>query len=491
MPARPAARLRYAGLGATTLLAIAAFVGGALPDDNATGVPAAAAIALAATGAVVLAVVWWHLPRAGVSSRWLLHTGALWAVPLLVAPPLASRDIYAYACQGALYLDGLDPYAVGAAGGCPWVDAAPPVWRDSPAPYGPLAIVLSGLAVALARALAGTPHAELLVAVGLLRAVAVGGVLLVVGYGLRLARLTTVDTAGALWLGVVTPLVAVHAVSGGHNDALLAGLTVAGLTVAASTRAAPKTRTAPKTADTTAGALLAGVVLGLAAAVKVTAVVAVPFAVLLVAGTGAWRPIRRATGLVVGGAVAAFGGLTAVAGLDLGWLSALPRTGSLVQWTSLPTGIGMAVGYLLRVLGWPQGYEEAVAVARIVGLAALAGVLVWLWWKAKAAAESARAVVAGAGAALAVTAVLAPVFYPWYAVVPLAVLAMSIVDARQRRAIAAVTVALVFLVLPDGLGLAVLTKLPGALLDVAIAGALLWWLVRRRRAAPTIPTATE
>ena len=67
-----------------------------------------------------------------------------------------------------------------------------------------------------------------------------------------------------------------------------------------------------------------------------------------------------------------FAALTLATGLDLGWIGALDSSGDLVQWTSLPTGLGMAVGYLLRVVGVPEAYEEAVLVARLLGLAAFA-----------------------------------------------------------------------------------------------------------------------
>ena len=87
-------------------------------------------------------------------------------------------------------------------------------------------------------------------------------------------------------------------------------------------------------------------------------------------------------------------------------------------------------------------------------------------------------------------------FYPWYALLPLAVLAGAVTDARARTALAVTATVLAFLVLPNGLGLAVLTKLPGALLDVAlVAGAAV--AIRRRRAAsaarragPATPRAT-
>jgi len=433
--------------------------------------------------------------------------GGLAALLLLVAPPLGSRDVYAYACHGALVLAGHDPYAVGAAAGCPWADAVPQLWRDTPAPYGPVAIAASTGVAALARALPVAPDAQLLVAVGLLRALALAGVAMMAWYGARLAARIGGDPVVAVWLGAVTPLVAVHAVSGAHNDALVAGLVLAALSAALSTAAG--TRPQPQAR----AALLAGVLLGLAAAVKVTAVVAVPFAVLLAASAGrcpsrggAPSPpaaLARAGALVLGaGALAFAAASTALAALPgvgpgLGWVAALGRTGSLVQWTSLPTGVGMAAGYALRALGWPQAYEEAVAVARALGLAALAAVLVVLWWRAWRVAAGAREVVAAGGVAMAATAVLGPVFYPWYALAPLAVLAACTVDDRARRWLAALTAALTLLVLPFGLGLAVLTKLPGALLDVlAVIAVATWWWRRRHggwgrryRGGPTRPTA--
>ncbi|HET8681177.1 MAG TPA: polyprenol phosphomannose-dependent alpha 1,6 mannosyltransferase MptB, partial [Micromonosporaceae bacterium] len=411
-------------------------------------------------------------------------------------------------CHGALVLDGHDPYAAGAVAGCPWADAVPQLWRDTPAPYGPVAIAASAGAAALARALPAGPDAQLLVAVGLLRALALAGVAMMAWYGARLAARIGGDPVVAVWLGAVTPLGAVHAVSGAHNDALVAGLVLAALSAAAGPGPVVRARAAGLAGSLRglAGSLRGlapGALLGLAVAVKVTAVVAVPFAVLLVAGAG--RPGRggaastptalaRAGAAVLGAGALAFAAasttLAALPGVGsgLGWVAALGRTGSLVQWTSLPTGLGMAAGYGLRALGWPQAYEEAVAVARALGLAALAAVLVLLWWRAWRGAAGARGVVVAAGAAMAATAVLGPVFYPWYALAPLAVLATCTTGDRARRWLAAVTAVLALLVLPFGLGLAVLTKLPGALLDVlaVIAAAAWWW--RRRRAAPTTPT---
>ena len=63
---------------------------------------------------------------------------------MLLGPPLFTRDVFSYLAQGALPLAGLDPYAVGP-------EALPGIftqnvhyfWQDTPAPYGPLFILLA------------------------------------------------------------------------------------------------------------------------------------------------------------------------------------------------------------------------------------------------------------------------------------------------------------------------------------------------------------
>src|SRR5439155_1665174 len=77
-----------------------------------------------------------------------------------------------------------------------------------------------------------------------------------------------------------------------------------------------------------------------------------------------------AAGATVGiaaGATVAFAAVTAATGLGLGWLPALSHTAGLTQWTSPPTGVGMAVGYLLRWAGRPDLAPVAVTVARAAG----------------------------------------------------------------------------------------------------------------------------
>jgi hypothetical protein len=445
---------RYGGLAGAVVLAGAGYLGGALPhSDVASNLPriwvrASGPLGLAAwlVGTAAMVAAWWLAGRAGtLAPRWLLTTAALWVAPLALAPPLGSRDVYAYACQGAVYAAGLDPYAVGPASlPCPWLDSISLIWRHTPAPYGPLFVALAGLAVTVA-------GGHLWLVVALFRLVAVAGVGLAVGYLPRLARACGVDGVRAAWLGLASPLVGVHLISGAHNDALMIGFGVAGLHCAARRRPLP-----------------AGAWFGLALAVKATAGIALPFAVLLaVRPDRSPRRLAAATGWVALGCAAAYGAIVLVTGLGFGWVSGLRHSGDSVQWTSVPTGVGMAVGYAGRLVGRPDLTAGAIAVARTVGLLVLAVVAIALWWRARG--RDARGVLRYAGLALLAGTALAPVFHPWYWLWPLAVLAAAGVGERR---LVAVTAALAFLALPDGYNLARATRLPGALLVVA---AVSWW----------------
>jgi hypothetical protein len=171
-------------------------------------------------GLAVLGAGWWRSRRLGVSHQ--RAAGVLWALPLLVAPPLASQDLHAYAGQAALVVAGRDPYAVGP-GALPGALTAgiDDVWLDAPSPYGPVWLWLSGLVVRI------TGDAVVPGLLGLRLLAVLGVVLLAWALG-RLAA----DPARALWLGVANPLVLLHLVGGGHNDALMVGLLLAGLAVA-------------------------------------------------------------------------------------------------------------------------------------------------------------------------------------------------------------------------------------------------------------------
>jgi alpha-1,6-mannosyltransferase len=461
---------RYLGLFGAVVLAATAYLGGALPgSDLRTNVARILArpmgpFCLAAwlVGTALMVAAWLLAGRAGPpTARWVLTTVALWALPLALAPPLGSRDLYAYACQGAVYVGGLNPYRSGpAALPCPWLDTMSYVWRKTPAPYGPGYLAITGAAVRVA---AG----HLWVVIVLLRLASVAGVCLTAVFLRRLARACGVDEARAAWLGLASPIVGIHLVSGGHNDALMVGLCLAGLLFAVNRRPAAS-----------------GAWLGLAFAVKATAGIALPFAVLAVV-----RPDRSLRRLTVGaawvalGCAVTYGAIALATGLSFGWTAGLKHSGDTVQWTSPPTGVGMAIGYIGQFFGAAHLGHHAINVTRTVGMAVLAVALVVLWWRARG--RDARRTVGYAGLALLATTALSPVFHPWYWLLPIAVLAAAGFEARWA---VVVTGAAAFLVLPDGYGIARPTGLPGALaVFAATIAAVVWFGWRhfpRRRPVP-------
>jgi hypothetical protein len=474
-----------AGLGALGLIGAAGLTAASYlaRGDHPRGVPA---VAVWLAGTLLLGAAWLGLGhrRDRVPPRRLLLIGLSWAATLAASAPLASRDGYAYACQGTLVRHGLNPYTDGiAALPCPWLHAVPPLWWKTPAPYGPLWLLLSGGAAA-------GSGGHLVAAIALLRVVALAGLALVAWAGHRLARTLGVDPLGAAWLAVLSPLALVHAVSGVHNDALLAGFVMAGFAVAVRPGQAGAARPAVTSRGALWRAVAAGGLLGLAVGVKATALVALPFLVLLAAGDRRWREITRsavATCLGLAGGYAAF---AVPSGYGVGWLGALRGTTDLIQWTSLPTGLGMAAGYLARGLGRPELAAPALTAARVAGALVLAAILVALWWRARREVAQPRSVVTAAGAAMVATVLLAPVAFPWYLLAPLAVLGYSVAGASTRYRLGLAAAGLALLVLPDGAGLAALTKLPGALLDTVLIIAVPVVVLRRRRAGRATPTAT-
>lgn len=154
---------------------------------------------------VVLLIAAWALLGTVVrgpeppTPRSLLLVLAVWAAPLLLAPPLFSRDVYSYLAQGAMVDAHIDVYAHGPAQlGGPLADEVAPVWQQSTTPYGPVFL-------AVASALSGLTRGELPAGLLGMRLVALLGVGLMAAALPRLARHSGADPAAALWLGALNP----------------------------------------------------------------------------------------------------------------------------------------------------------------------------------------------------------------------------------------------------------------------------------------------
>jgi alpha-1,6-mannosyltransferase len=478
---RPAV-VRFGGLAGSLLLAVAAYRSGAGSPWHPTMTPrtvfAGDSGILAPVcwllGTLAMIGAWWAGRRAIPSARWAYVTAALWVVPLLPLLPLGSYDVYSYACQGWQQATGLDPYGGSVAAlGCPWHDAVSPTWLDSPAPYGPVFVVLAAGAVKIGGSLFGT--------VAVLRILALLGVALTAVCLPVLARRAGVPVERAVWLALACPIVAVHLISGAHNDALMVGLIVAALALLARFR-----RPIPIVL------FGAGVLLGLAVGVKATAVVVVPFALLMAAPPrAALRALLAPALLLAGTVVLTIAAVSAAAGLGLGWIAGLTGSGASVQWTAPSTAVGMTIDLIGGAFG---AHWNAVPVTRIAGIAGLVAVLAVLWWRASGGPagvlppdEDRRLdPVLAAGLALAATVVLAPVFHPWYATWPLTVLAATL-PGRTLWLVAPCAVAAA-LCLPDGYNLALATKAQGAIAMTVLIVALAVRAVRAARKREWVAT---
>ena len=186
-------------------------------------------------GIAVLCWAWVRICRAvrrgGVRPAVIIAIFGVWCLPLLAAPPLLGRDAYSYNANGELIARGLDPNhdSPAALGDSDLYGAVHPAWRHTRSPYGPLALRIGAVAVALA----GHRMNPSVIA---MRLAAVAGIVLMALALPSLARRLGHDPGDALALAVLNPLIMLNIVGGTHNDGIMLGLLVAGLAVGLSGR---------------------------------------------------------------------------------------------------------------------------------------------------------------------------------------------------------------------------------------------------------------
>ncbi|GAA3541874.1 hypothetical protein GCM10022222_26940 [Amycolatopsis ultiminotia] len=441
------------GLAGTGLISLGAFGAGATLEHGPTvawtlfGTPGsgnALATAVLYLGVGLLLAAWvrlGHFVRAGfANARDVTRTVWLWAAPLLFAPPLFSTDLYTYLAQGAVAHAGLDPYThVPAEIPGAITENAAGHWLSVPSPYGPLFILVVKSVVAV------TGDNPLLAAF-LTRLVFVTGLALLCLALPVLCRFLGGLPEHALWIGAANPLVLLHLVSGGHNDLLMIGLLASGVALVL------------VRAPVRGFALVA-----LAVAVKATAAVALPFLVWVwvahrSGGRPTWGVFLRVATAAVSTVVVAFGLCSAVAGVGLGWISALGGNSVLQPLMSVPTSAGKIAALVIPG-------TDLVSAFRTAGWFVLAGLITWLWWRSRRGGATA---VRGAAAALLGTVLCSAVVLPWYFSWALALGAAARWTASRVAVAAGLSTWLVVNNHPDGK-----TLLPpwafAALLVVAIA----------------------
>ncbi|MEI6361010.1 MAG: polyprenol phosphomannose-dependent alpha 1,6 mannosyltransferase MptB [Actinomycetes bacterium] len=332
---------------------------------------------------------------------------AMWAAPLLLAPPLFSRDLYSYYVQGRVYGAGYDPSTIGISVIPGWFDdGADPMWVESPTPYGPVFLMIE-------RAVANFAHPNAYLGALLFRAVALVGVALIAYYVPRLSVAHGIDPARALWLGVLNPVLVMHFISGAHNDAIMVGLVVMGLALATEQRC-----------------LWGAVAVSLAVGIKPIAIVALPFVGLLWAGReGRWIDRIRSWAYALLVLACTLASVYLVAEAGAGVIKAAFGTPSgVLTWLSPTTAVGLLLGKLTTAVGLTADTSVMLAGVRLLGT--VLGLLVILWLILR---PGGRSPVRGAALALAVIVVLGPVVQPWYLLWFLPLFAATGLSARELR----------------------------------------------------------
>jgi alpha-1,6-mannosyltransferase len=450
-------RTRLFGATGTVLMAIGALGAGARPvvQDPTFGVrllnlPSriqTVSLTMTTTGAVMMALAWLMLGRFAMGKRRMSRgeldrTLLLWMLPLLPAPPMYSKDVYSYLAQSQISLAGLDPYRVGPASGLGlghvFTLSVPSLWRETPAPYGPLFLWIG-------RGISAVTGENIVAAVLCHRVVVLIGVGLIVWATPRLARRCGVAEVSALWLGAANPLLIMHLVAGIHNEALMLGLMLTGAEFALRGISAPRLwphswrRLGPDWEPV--GMLLAGsVLIILSSQVKLPSLLALGFVGMALAYRlgGSLRALLLVTGGMTALSVAVMGIVGWASGLGFGWIYTLGTANVVRSWMSPPTLLALGTGQVGILLGLGDHTTAVLSLTRAMGVLIIMVMVVWLLL---AVFRGRLHPIGGLGVALGVTVLLFPVVQPWYlmwAIIPLAAWA-----TRTGFRVAAIVVSLV------------------------------------------------
>lgn len=361
-----------------------------------------------------------------VRGRGVMWTSVAWVLPMIISPPSFTRDVFSYLGEGEEALHHIDPYLLGPSVLNDTIALnVHPFWQDTPAPYGPLFILV-------AKGVVWATGEHLIFGVILMR------LALMIGYALAvLAMPGLVRHLGgrlsvALWLVACNPIVVVHLIGGPHNDLLMVGLLAMGTLMVLERRHVLG---------------LSLVTLGMA--VKATGGVALPFLMWVWAGRMEGTLRRRfvkATAASLGVAIAVFGLSMLVSWQNFGWVGALGAPTLIVNWVNVPTGVGQILHDIVSLFG-ASPEAPFTNMTRAIGLVILAVIGGRQWWKARVGgAEAVRRM----ALVLLAVAVIAPPTLPWYFSWGMVVLCAAKWSDRWVAFAAGVSVLVLLVYYPDG-----------------------------------------
>jgi alpha-1,6-mannosyltransferase len=126
-----------------------------------------------------------------------------------------------------------------------------------------------------------------------------------------------------------------------------------------------------------------------------------------------------------------FAVLSLLAGVGLGWLTALAGSVKIINWLTVPT----AASNLINALGGlfiGVNFYAVLDIARIVGIVVIAVSLPVAWWRFR---HTDREALTGIAVVMVIVVLFVPAALPWYYTWPLAIVAAL---AETRRAVAVI-----------------------------------------------------
>ena len=141
-----------------------------------------------------------------------------------------------------------------------------------------------------------------------------------------------------------------------------------------------------------------------------------------------------------------FAVLSWLAGVGLGWLTALAGSVKIVNWLTIPTAVANitnSVGGLF----FPVNFYAVLDITRLIGVGVIAVSLPLLWWRFRHTDAQA---LTGIAWAMAVVVLFVPAALPWYYTWPLAVMSSLAQSRGWIAAIAGFSTWIMVIFKPDG-----------------------------------------
>ncbi|QWT24750.1 polyprenol phosphomannose-dependent alpha 1,6 mannosyltransferase MptB [Subtercola sp. PAMC28395] len=328
--------------------------------------------------------------------RRVIVAAAVWAVPLIVAVPLYSRDLFAYVGQGRLMVGGFNPYLDGISAIQGWFNiGVDPLWASAKTPYGPVYLWIEQIVV-------GSVGTSPITAVAIFRLIAVLGVAGIAFYAYRIARLRGLDPSQVLWLVLASPIIMFNFIVGGHNDALMLAFLIAGMYYAMIKRP-----------------IIATILVTLAIGVKPIALIALPVIGIIWAGQN--RTVRSTIKYWVATAAISFvilGVLGFVMNVGFGWVFTLATPGAVAHWYAPVNILAIGLGGAFGAVGLDG--EIGANIVKYTAMALMAVIVAWLMLTKRNIDPMMRLSFAFAALVLS-----SAVIHPWYAAWVIVLFAVS------------------------------------------------------------------